>query len=298
MTKMVSPKQLADAIGVSESSLKRWADDGLLAVHRTAGGHRRIPVPEAVRFVRHMGMPVVHPEQLGLERAPLDGADLTDPAKADAAFHEAIEKGDVATVRGIVQSLFLSGWSVAQIADGPIRMSMMRVGELWKHAEWGIVVEHRATDLCLQCLSLLRTMLPGRREGAPLAVGSAGDGDPYMLPSLAAAVSLAEVGFNEVNLGPATPAGVLANAVRHYRPSVVWLSLSHLAEGKKLMSDLRIVADAARENGAAVVVGGKATSTWAPAQVPGVHLARSMSELAAFARGHCAAQLQGDARPQ
>jgi MerR family transcriptional regulator, light-induced transcriptional regulator len=51
----LSPKALAAAIGVSESSLKRWADEGRLAAERTAGGHRRIAVAEAVRFVRRRG---------------------------------------------------------------------------------------------------------------------------------------------------------------------------------------------------------------------------------------------------
>ena len=41
---MLSPRELAEAVGVSESSLKRWADRGRVHVHRTEGGHRRIPV--------------------------------------------------------------------------------------------------------------------------------------------------------------------------------------------------------------------------------------------------------------
>ncbi|HEX9106572.1 MAG TPA: MerR family DNA-binding transcriptional regulator, partial [Longimicrobiales bacterium] len=50
----LSPRELAEAVGVSESSLKRWADRGVLAVERTAGGHRRIPLGEAVRFIRRL----------------------------------------------------------------------------------------------------------------------------------------------------------------------------------------------------------------------------------------------------
>ena len=52
MRHVLSPKELAQAIGVSESSLKRWADEGLLRATRTAGGHRRIPLAEAIRFLR------------------------------------------------------------------------------------------------------------------------------------------------------------------------------------------------------------------------------------------------------
>ena len=71
MKNVLSPKELGSAIGVSESSLKRWADDGRLRVARTAGGHRRIELREAVRFIRASGFTVQRPELLGL--AELDG---------------------------------------------------------------------------------------------------------------------------------------------------------------------------------------------------------------------------------
>ena len=62
----ISPRQLAEAIGVSESSVKRWCDDGELAASRTAGGHRRLPIPGVVEFLRRTGRPVQKPNLLGL----------------------------------------------------------------------------------------------------------------------------------------------------------------------------------------------------------------------------------------
>ena len=38
MNELVSPKQVAHAMGVSESSLKRWCDQGLIPTVRTAAG--------------------------------------------------------------------------------------------------------------------------------------------------------------------------------------------------------------------------------------------------------------------
>ena len=66
MTTVCSPKDLATAIGVSESSVKRWVDDGTIDASRTAGGHRRIPLSEAIRFIRQRRTPVVRPDLLGL----------------------------------------------------------------------------------------------------------------------------------------------------------------------------------------------------------------------------------------
>ncbi len=42
MKPLVTPKQVGRALDVSESSLKRWCDNGEIATQYTAGGHRRI----------------------------------------------------------------------------------------------------------------------------------------------------------------------------------------------------------------------------------------------------------------
>jgi MerR family transcriptional regulator, light-induced transcriptional regulator len=291
MQRTVSPRQLAAAIGVSESSLKRWADDGLLAVVRTAGGHRRISLPEAVRFIRHMGFKLQQPTELGLsELRSLETTQIEDASSVNEAFGAALEEGNSAKVRAIVEGLYLSGWSVATIIDGPIRQTMARIGTLWQHADWGIMVEHRATELCLQTLSMLRHLMPSHESAAPIAVGGAGPNDPYMLPSLACSITLAEAGWTDVNLGPRTPTRVLANAVGHYKAKMVWIAFSHSTSQSETIEVVNVVSRACEVAGAKLIVGGPPTLMLAPADIPGVTVARSMLELSAFGRGlHAAA---------
>ena len=69
VNRLVSPRNLAEAIGMSESSLKRWADRGLLQVTRTAGGHRRIAIRDAIRFVRERQLRFLKPTAIGLPAA-------------------------------------------------------------------------------------------------------------------------------------------------------------------------------------------------------------------------------------
>ena len=52
MQSALSPKELAHALGVSESSIKRWIDDGRLDCTRTPGGHRRVTIQNALKFIR------------------------------------------------------------------------------------------------------------------------------------------------------------------------------------------------------------------------------------------------------
>jgi hypothetical protein len=43
MQQLLSPRQFAEAIGVSESSVRRWADTGRIKMTRTAGGLKWSP---------------------------------------------------------------------------------------------------------------------------------------------------------------------------------------------------------------------------------------------------------------
>ena len=126
MKSHLSPRELALAIGVSESSLKRWADDGLIGVTRTAGGHRRIARHEALRFIRETKARVLRPSLLGLREA--DRA----PSAEDGSLFEALRRGIGYQALGLIQGWFLEGRPLAWIFDGPIANAMDRIGRTSK----------------------------------------------------------------------------------------------------------------------------------------------------------------------
>src|SRR3954454_12934394 len=158
---LLTPKELADAIGASESSLRRWVDGGDIRMTRTAGGHRRIPLAEAVRVVRKIGATVVRPDLLGLGDLGGSGADAQFPGKSDEEkLYETLRAGERNTAIGLVVSWYLAGRSLPGLVDGPVRRAMHRLGELWRHDERGILVEHRATAVCVEAVATLRGLLP------------------------------------------------------------------------------------------------------------------------------------------
>ncbi len=287
---LLSPNDLAMAIGVSESSLKRWVDRGDIRAVRTMGGHRRIPLEEAVRFIRHTRHPVVDPTVLGMAEAAghvgwAEGPDWR-------ALVEALKAEDHGRARGMLLAAYLSGTPVSRIADELIHPAMEELGGLWKHSSAGIMVEHRATDTCIQTVSQIRSLIHAP-DGAPVAVGGGAPGDPYVLGSLAAAVTLAEEGFRTVNLGPDTPLDVLAAAAREYAASLVWLSLSSQGRSRPSGRELLAFARSMAQEGAKVALGGRALPPLPGPPEPGVFIGKSMSELAAYAAGVRAAAAHG-----
>jgi excisionase family DNA binding protein len=282
MESLLSPRELADALGVSESSIKRWVDGGELAALRTAGGHRRIARSEAVRFARARGALPLRPELLAFGGARAEEAGL-DEAHRSAAFHHALLDDDRPRALGLLNSAFLAGTSIASICDGPIRFALERIGELWMHDSKGILYEHRATDVCMHALGFLRNALPPPAPDAPVAVGSAAADDPYLLPSMMCAITLAELGVRDVNLGPRTPVTTTLAAVETYRPLLVWHTASVGGEDvAPLASGIRRFVDSSASPEIRLLVGGRAI---AGTSLPtGVAALATMGELQAFAR--------------
>jgi methanogenic corrinoid protein MtbC1 len=286
MKQSLSPKDLASALGVSESSLKRWADEGLIQVSRTSGGHRRISIAEAIRYIRQSGLPVVDPQALGLTDLSEFGADqLSRPNVSDQALVDAIMDGKAERARGLVLSMYITGRSISEICDGPLTRAMHAVGDLWKHSQAGILIEHRATDICAQALHQLRGILPAPAEKAPVATGGTPAGDPYMLTSLMAATALAGEGWREENLGADVPLDLVAEASARHRASLVWVSVCT----EKLLEDvavkLRELGGKLRQQGAVLAVGGRMLPPRPALEADNIHIMASMSELTAFARG-------------
>jgi MerR family transcriptional regulator, light-induced transcriptional regulator len=278
----VSPRDLARALGVSESSLKRWADDGLVHVLRTAGGHRRIAVADAVRFARESGLRIEAPGALGLDAMVAKRASVAGRTTTEALF-AAFLRDDWRVARGLIVGAFLAGDSIAEICDGPVREALAQAGELWQHGSDGIVVEHRAVDTCLQALSFIRALIPAAPDDAPVALGAAVEGDPYVLPSLSAALVLADAGFREVNLGPTMPAEALLSASARYAPLLVWRTASIPTGHETLRQDLSTVLRGLAPR-VRVVLGGRGVPAGVFRMAERVPHLGSMAELTGFAR--------------
>ncbi|MEX2381419.1 MAG: MerR family transcriptional regulator [Opitutales bacterium] len=290
MDPLLSPRSVADAIGVSESSLKRWADEGLLRVSRTAGGHRRIALHEALRYIREAGIPIVRPEALGLPQLPPEASSHVAVNERDAFLIDNVQRGEPFGARTALLSRYLGGESMASLCDGPLREALHNVGELWHHGPEGIHIEHRAVDVCVHALHYVRGFLATPVEGASLALGGGAAGDPYIVPSLMAATVLAAEGWREINLGPNVPAAALTAAIRKFRPRLIWMSFSTQQAAEAALCEMKEPVELAGKLGASFIAGGRCAPPRGLLAPASFHLLPSMEALVGFARGLTAAQ--------
>ena len=278
---------MAVAIGASESSLKRWTDQGLLTVTRTAGGHRRIPVTEAIRFVRERQLTLVKPEVLGLPASlgPVKDLESDKGDAPDEIFYDLLRSGHDIGARNHLIARFIGGERIASIADGPLRSAMQALGEAWHQNPQGILMEHRATEICVEVLQELRNMvMPSHPTGR--AIGGAIGGDPYKLPPLVATSVLNECGMQAVNLGADTPIDVLELAcfgdTVEIQPDLAWLSVSVVESLPQTRNTLMRFSDRCQSADIAVCIGGRAARELDVADHPNIEVHGTMIEFADY----------------
>jgi len=280
--------QVGKLVGVSASSVKRWIDEGRLSAWRTVGGHRRIAVGEALRFVREQRIEFADRSLLLGAGRPAPQPEPThssgNDAFADQLFRSLVSEDDVAAA-DLILTLSRAGMDVPTLCDGPIRHSMGRIATLDLSEAEIIILEHRASDRLVGALHRLRSSLAPPLRSAPVALGGAMEGDPYLLPSLSAAMTLLEAGYRVHNLGPNLPIRALQHAIEASRPQLVWLSASTTSSGTELTRTAGRLARFAQARGARLVLGGRGIFGRQVSSAPGVEILESMRELAIYGCG-------------
>ena len=277
-----SPRQLGQVLGVSESTVKRWVDSGEVRSSRTAGGHRRISAPEALRAARQMGIQIADPSGLGLDSFVSD-APLANPSDALEAL---LTQGNRRAATGVLFGEFLCGKTVWELADQMIRPAMQTIGSRG-HDDKGIYEEHRATQIVLQAVGHLRAVLHCE-DYEMKAVACAVEGDPYQLPSLLTSAVLDEARFSTTNLGPDTPTSVISRlfepGTETNAPDLVAISVSVAADPRKLSDDINGLIHALSETKTKIAIGGRAIGELSLDQLPGTQIHTSLSTLFRDAR--------------
>lgn len=223
---------------VSDATVKRWEETGLLKSERTSGGHRRFRAEEVARFQRE--------QRLGLKQSHGDESvtKTTNRARdkktrSDSAFLQSLIDGGEEAATNVFITAHLEGKPLTEIIDRIVCPAMREVGELWHRAEISITQEHLATRTVISALYKLRNALPVPEMKNGLAVCCAIEGDFHELPTLMAQILIENEGLEVVNFGGATPLYSLADEVERHTPNLVCISATVINDLERLSRDYK-----------------------------------------------------------
>ncbi|HVE86553.1 MAG TPA: helix-turn-helix domain-containing protein [Myxococcales bacterium] len=247
---MLTTTEAAEIAGVAPSTLKRWADQGLLPIVRTPGGHRRFERDSLDLLLQtEAGAGAERPAISGWIRCLLDG----QRHEIDGRLLEARSR--------------LGTW--CSVAD-ELGAALVELGEHWECGRLTVADEHAASDALARALARVGDALPVSRSGNVCLLACAGDEEHTLGLSLAE-LTLREVGWAPLWLGRRTPVAEIVRVAKGGRVGLVALSASLCSSREAALRDVvKQVGAACAEQKIGLVLGG--AGAWPQRPARGVRL--------------------------
>ena len=142
----------------------------------------------------------------------------------------ALVRGDDEQCRQITLDLYLAEHSLSTIFDQVYAPAFESIGDRWECGDVEVYQERRACEISLRVLHDLRALIPAPPTDSPLAIGGVVEGDQYNLGTTMAELVLRDSKWNAISLGNNLPFPTLAEAIKHHRPQLFWMSCSHIRD--------------------------------------------------------------------
>jgi len=257
---VLSTVDVARLFNVTETTVKRWADEGTLKCQKTPGGHRKFPVRNVIEFAETNNFEptgaLTMPDHDGLGSAIQVAILRRDFPELVRAFIEKALSPDPSDLHTFFSFLYEHRIQLWEIYDLVLRPGMAEIGERWVKGEIGISQEHRASYETLDALARLQAEIlikPQTHESVLFACL----GDELHEIGLRCASYLFEAeGWSTHYIGARTPSPDIVTALGELKPSVVALSITHASDPGLLRRDITDIAHAARSRNIQLILGG------------------------------------------
>ncbi|QQS42594.1 MAG: B12-binding domain-containing protein [Acidobacteriota bacterium] len=282
----LTTKEVARLCKVSDATVKRWAEAGLIVSERTTGGHRRFR-PEAVaKFQREQG--------LGVRKAPGDETPgsarsrlAPDKAIAGSELFNCLVAGKEEEVANLLVKQVLDGSSMGEVFDESVCTCMKRVGDLWFQGKLSVAREHLATRAAMCAVHKLRNVVPVEEPCGKLLFCFTLEGDFHELTTHLVQMTFENEGWEVMNFGSNTPLYSVEDEIRTHSPDLICISSTVMTDVERLARDYESFSKTLRSLKIPVVLGGRSfESETMRSRFPATHFPENFKELAELAKSY------------
>lgn len=253
----LTTREVARLCHVSDATVKRWEEAGLIKSERTSGGHRRFRAEEIARFQRRQG--------IGLKQSHGGESVLTASARrrsnnkthSSCVFFQSLINGCEDAAADILINSYLNSEKLEKIFNELFCPAMRHIGDLWFGGEISITQEHLASRTSLSALHKLRSVLPVSDITGEIAMCCALEGDLHEIPTYLAQLIFENEGFEVVNFGANTPLYSFTEEVGCYAPNVICISATIMTDIERLARDYKEFRERIAKLKIPIVLGGR-----------------------------------------
>lgn len=207
---LLTTSQAAGLLGVHESSMKRWANEGKLRLGKTDGGHRRILLEDLLAFARleRSDSPLLllapHEHELAAAALACQEREHFQPlAELIIRICDTRSPGYLMAVMKYLQ--VNCGIPLARTFDLGLSEAMRRIGDEWASGSRTIAHEHRFTQKVLDAIQGLRGVEPIPVRRIPLALVGCAESCHHEVGAMFVRYLLEEAGWQTCYLGANVP---------------------------------------------------------------------------------------------
>ena len=262
---LLTTREVAKLLGVGTTSVKRWADSGLLRCVKTPGGHRRYPRDSIDTFLAHH-QPEADPERPSLQ------------SHCDAwvlKLSRGMGASEIAKGLQVEHRRHGSWFAVADAMSDVLD----EIGRAWARGDITVIQEHLISERITRAVTRLCERMP-LRPGAPACLLMSAEGDDHTLGLNLVELVLREAGWRAAWTGRKTPVHFVCEYISNNDIDMVAVSASEYSR------DAGALADQAARLGAAcedldipLLLGGKGLWPEKPAYGRRLHTFQQLREV-------------------
>ena len=207
----------AEFLNVGVSTIKRWADDGIVPCIRTAGGHRRF---ERSVLMQHAA------RALATNLSQSETARWIDALLSGGSAHQ------IAGALHGARHRLGSWWRVSR----ELGLVLAEIGRRWAEGELSVAQEHSASERLSRGLTLVLASLPTAPD-APRALLLTAEGEEHTLGLTLVELCAREAGWMSHWCGRGTPFTELGRTLIDEKIAMVAVSASPFALEVEALAD-------------------------------------------------------------
>ena len=268
MNSVLSTKEVAGLLNLTESTIKRWADDGNLLCVKTLGGHRKFRMADIVNFAEEHRYPltgILPPPgpQSRLDQLSL-GVNSRNYVLLSEILLEELLQADRNRTYEFLAYLYKHHIPFSVIADEVIQPAMAQLGRLWAEKKLNVDQEHLATQAMQEALIRLAPDVHKKPLNGLSMVCACPESERHDLATRILACAFEAEGWTVQNIGANTPLQVLASYVRTHRVRAICLSIAARPRRSGNLEAIRSIGKLARSQGGLFFVGGSGVGRETP----------------------------------
>lgn len=254
--KSLTTREVARLCKVSDATVKRWAESGMLRSERTSGGHRRFRADDVARFQREndLGLKQTHGD-VSITR--IKKRRLDSIGRKGSQLFNALIAGSEEEAAQILINEHLNQVPLHDIFDKVLTPAMLEVGDMWATGDLTVTQEHLATRSAYAAVHKLRSILKVPRMNDRMAMCCTLEGDLHELPIYLAQLIMEDQGWEVINFGANTPVYGLSEEVASHPPNLVCISATMINDPERLTREFKLFRDKTMKLRIPVILGGK-----------------------------------------